>query len=562
MDLHALVNSILSMQLPIARTKGLQLWCTFDSELPFLVNGDRQHLSQVLINLIGNSIKFTDVGSIHVHVLAVNQSNGNVNVRFEITDTGIGIQEEALPRVFDDFTQVSTSALRTIGGTGLGTTIAKQLVTLMKGDIGVISEYEKGSTFWFEIPFDVVSDEESYQITSSLVVLALEQRLPSVSRHLEQWGLAYDVAQSPAHLKSIIKPQSKTVVLVDEASLGSLSALQLAHELRALNTNASYSLILICHESSMIDESLLTQYYSSIVNHIDNKRVLFNAIHTAETVKFESDNVINLFDYYKQTNGVAALSILVADDNQVNRQVIESILRKVGHKVTLVSDGDEALDYLANHLDEVDLLILDKNMPNRSGDEVLKALAFMSPKQTFPVIMLTADATPEAKKESVELGVDDFLIKPIDAYALLDAIARLSVSEKVNTSEIVQSASTVEEATIPLCEPDALKQLMMLDSDPGFIQRLIDGFEYDANKHIKTILASVEHDFLELREALHALKGSANELGAKRLVSLCLSGEEIKPHQMGTEPVIQLATEIKDTYALTMNEIRTIISGK
>jgi two-component system sensor histidine kinase RpfC len=169
-DLHSLVNSVIYMLSPMGQRKGLMVSCTFDPETPFALKGDRQHLRQVLINLVSNAIKFTSNGSVAVSVDRVGGTDTNPRIRFQITDTGIGIAEENIGKIFDDFTQADTSTRSSFGGTGLGTTISKELVELMDGKIGVTSEIDAGSTFWFEISFVANTDLDT-SISGNRVLL-------------------------------------------------------------------------------------------------------------------------------------------------------------------------------------------------------------------------------------------------------------------------------------------------------------------------------------------------------------------------------------------------------
>ncbi|MDF1588082.1 MAG: ATP-binding protein [Gammaproteobacteria bacterium] len=576
-DLHALVNSVLAMQSPIAKTKGLSIWCSMDSELPFMVDGDKQHISQVLINLVGNAIKFTDQGSVNLHVYLSEQHSDYVKIRFDVTDTGIGIDQEALQRVFDDFTQVGTSAVRTIGGTGLGTTISKELVELMDGQIGVESELNKGSRFWFELPFKRVADKEIYHTDSHIVILALEQHSTWLKLQLTTWDVSFDSVNSPVHLYALLKQSStikqhKKIILVDQQSLGGLSAIGFAQNINKLPFSDSVSLILITDKQHHSFDSDIGQFYISIINTSNDTRALFNAIHAADSIKVKTANVLNIADHVAKLEGSRPLTILVAEDNLVNQQVIEGILKRAGHQIILTADGDNALDILEQRIDDIDLLIVDKNMPHRSGDQVVQALRFMDTKRQLPVIMLTADATPEAKQISMSIGVNEFLTKPIDAYNLLEKIVKLtkdSASEQTLKSALTplenesNKAETVsqQESTSDLCDTNIITQLMMLDNDPDFMLRLLKGFKQDGDKHIAIIKRSVANDYLEFREALHALKGSASELGATKLANMCIIGEQNKPYHIGTNELYQLARDIEHTYNLTLAALESTIAN-
>ena len=574
LDLHGLVNSVISIQSKIGAAKGLSVVCTMDSNVPFLLKGDEQHLKQVLVNLIGNAIKFTDDGSVKLQVNKIQQNGDQAIIRFEVKDTGIGIASALLPKVFDDFTQVSGKAQSTVVGTGLGTTISKELVELMGGQIGVQSELNNGALFWFELPFTEIN-HDSLDITDNhLLLISTDETRKTVVPLLKCWKVAFDLAHSPidalALLQSALKQDKPyKVVLLESTALSNTSPVEFAQTLQIRELLDELSLILLTPDKQLLNLKEIDKYFISTIADLSDKRLLFNAIHAAQSIHVNSHNVISIADYYHNQLGAKALNILVAEDNRVNQQVIEGILKKAGHDVTLADDGEQALDMLTADLEKIDLLIVDKNMPERSGDEVVQALRFLDTTKELPVIMLTADATPEAKETSMAMGVNLFLTKPVDSRDLLEKIAALSrniESESIDLSELKPrnvgnlrgntSSALVLDKEEQLAESTwfdehMFNEILILDRDPSFIRRLVNGFMADGEKHISRINEAVSDDYLQLRESLHALIGSASELGAYKLVELCRQGEEYKPYDIGSEQLVVLSKTIEKVYQQT-----------
>mgnify|MGYP000035066968 CR=1 FL=1 len=581
-DLHAFINSVTSVQSPIAIAKGLRLTCAIDSNVPYRLEGDQQHLRQVLVNLIGNGIKFTDTGLISLHVSAVNgdESNDAISIRFAVKDTGIGITEKGLQKVFDDFTQVGTSAERTVGGTGLGTTISKELVELMGGKIGVSSQLGEGSTFWFQLPFSHAEKDEPDISDNHVLLLSSQDTLDVIEPLLKGWEIPLDFVESISSTTSLLnKARSQDdryqVMLVDRQCLGEVTPAELAQSLKAENLLDTISLVLIHASGDYLYDYEIGQYYISVINDLDDKRQVYNAIHAARSIQVNGDSgVVSIADYYANQINAKELNILVAEDNKVNQQVIHGVLTKAGHSVTLTDNGEQALDMLTDDIENIDLLIVDKNMPERSGDEVVQALNFMDTGKKLPIIMLTADATPEAKEASLAAGVTEFLTKPIDSRGLLEKIAKLSLtieSSKIS-SDVTATNLGIEKTSLDSdvsslgqitkwCELTLLDQLFTLDRDPDFMQRLINGFIQDGEKHVSRIEAAKYDDYLQLRESLHALKGSASEFGANKLVDLCRLGESYKPYDIGTDKVDQLSTDIEYAYANTVEELQSYLAN-
>jgi two-component system sensor histidine kinase RpfC len=572
-DLHALVNSVRYMLAPMGESKGLSVSCNIDPQTPFSLNGDQPHIRQVLINLIGNAIKFTDEGSVTLSVYQSGGSEQKPRIRFEIKDTGIGIEENAQQRIFENFTQADASSSRSFGGTGLGTTIASDLVELMGGEIGLESEIHVGSTFWFELPFEVMPQVNEKLTSERLLLLADEETASLIKPCLKGWSIDFDWVRSAARAFSLLmnaleKENAYEIVIVDQSCMQDVNPVQFAKMIRAEQDLEDVSMILINSSDSMVETNLINQYYISTLDTPDDKRLLFNSIHAAQSVHFSDSNVVTLAEHYARQGSAKMLKILVAEDNAVNQQVIEGILKHAGHRVRLANTGEAALDILARDLNKIDMLILDMNMPEKSGIEVVKALRFMDTSRSLPVIMLTADATPEAREASLAAGANSFLTKPVDARLLLEKVAILSKNIKgkrkgakpfKNNVSIHPQAAAFESS--PWFDENILRELSDLGEGLPFIQRLVKGFAKDGSRHITNILKTQEDDYPAYRESLHALKGSATELGATSLVTICLKGESLKPYDMGTEKIRQLNSEVENIFNLTVNALQDAVSS-
>ena len=562
-DLHGLVNSVIYMLSPMGAKKELTVSCTFDPETPFALKGDQQHLRQVLINLVNNAIKFTEKGSIILSVQLVGGTESTPRIRFEIIDTGIGIPDNAIKTIFDDFTQADTGVNRAFGGTGLGTTISKELVELMQGDIGVHSEVDKGSTFWFEIPFLASSNPETSISENHVLLLAGEDTANVIRPSLKYWRVNFDWVRTPTRAISLLvqandEAEPYETIVVDQASLIDINAVQFAQMVKSEGLLEDTSLVLINSSDTMIDANKSNHYYISTIANPQEKRPLFNALHAAQSVSLNDSKIVSMAEHYARQAGAAALNILVAEDNQVNQQVIEGILRNAGHIVRIANTGAKALDILSDELDKIDMLILDMNMPEITGVEVVKSLRFMDTSGQLPVIMLTADATPEAKEASLNAGANRFLTKPIDARGLLECIA--SLSKNIRKAKAAKP-SIQRESRTPLHSNFAesewfnnvvLHELDILGDDPDFIKTLLINFDREGSQHVLNIKKSMYDDYLEYRENLHALKGSSTELGATRLVEICVEAEALKPYDMGSEKINQMSLQIEEIFNKTV----------
>ena len=350
-------------------------------------------------------------------------------------------------------------------------------------------------------------------------------------------------------------------VIVDQASLTDISAVQFAQMIKTEGLLENTSLVLINSSNTMMDANKINHYYISTIEDPEEKRLLFNSLHAAQSVNITDSNIVTMAEHYAKQAGSKILNILVAEDNEVNRLVVEGILHHAGHNVRVATTGEKTLDILSDDLENIDMLIVDMNMPEISGIDVVKSLRFMDTSASLPVIMLTADATPEARDSSLKAGANVFLTKPIDARGLLEKIASLSRYTRRGKFEKEGSRSGKGSAKSDFSESPwydevGIHELSKHGGDPEFIQTLVANFIKDGNKHLSRIKSAMLDDYLEYRESLHALKGSATELGANKLVAICVQGESLKPYDIGTEKIQLLSRALEGTFAKTVSALQ------
>ena len=579
LDLHAVVNSVIYMLAPMGEKKELTVSCTFEPETPFSLKGDQQHLRQVLINLVNNAIKFTEKGSVILQVRMVGGTETEPRIRFEIIDTGIGIKESDIDKIFDNFTQADVGTSRSFGGTGLGTTISKELVELMGGQIGVKSQINQGSTFWFEITFSATKNPPNSISENNILLLASEDTASIIRPSLKSWEVNFDwVRSSTRALSQLVKAKDDDTpyetVIVDQASLIDINAVQFAQLVKSEGLLEDTSLVLINSSDTMIDANRANHYYISTLEAPEEKRFLFNALHAAQSVNITDSNIVTMAEHYAKPPGANSLIIQVASYTTVNHQVIYGTLRNAAHKARITKAVHHPLVNHMDELDSIDMLILDMNMPEISGIEVVKSLRFMDTSAKLPVIMLTADATPEARETSLSAGANRFLTKPIDSRILLECIA--SLSRKIRTNKSEKKTSEGKKPRIKSDFPDSewydytvLHELDILGIEPEFVESLVANFTKDGKQHVSNIKNSMQEDYLEFRESLHALKGSATEIGANKLVEICVAGESIKPYEMGSDKISYTCKRLEEIFNDTITALknavtvrRGVLSGK
>ncbi|HKK04824.1 MAG TPA: ATP-binding protein [Gammaproteobacteria bacterium] len=540
-DLHNLLNGITRMLRPQAADKGLALNLQVAPEVPFLLRGDPHHIRQVLINLISNAIKFTETGHIDLRVRLADSNAATAIVRFEVADTGIGIPGDALDTIFESFTQADESTTRRYGGTGLGTAISKQLVELMGGRIGVESRHGEGSTFWFDLSFQrqihLQEHLDRLQHARALLISGADATRVQLEGYLNSWGVEVDVVASASEalgraeaMHGIERPFHAIIV---NKSLMDIDAAQFAAALRSRSLLAGTMLLLV---SAGVDETtsaeLMHGGYACVLDVPPDKTLLFNALHASPLIDAgRDDDIVSLSEHYGRKRH--ALRILVAEDNPTNQKVIVRILERAGHITDVVANGEEALDRL-DHTD-YDLLILDMHMPVIGGIQTAKLYRFMYPdKADLPIVILTANATTEAKKESEEVGVDAYLTKPVETKTLLEVVNTLTEGKGSRSTPLIRGASSAElEAkgtrdASPVLNSAVLNDLESLGYGSDFLADLIQGFVRDGGALIEKMeTAAAERQSGTLKELAHALKGNAGSVGAIHLYKACHNVERL-----------------------------------
>ena len=532
-DLHSLISNTIRMMRVQAESKGLTIVSSISPTTPFNLIGDPHHLRQVLINLIGNAIKFTNTGSVELRVSTVSERKTNALIKFEVIDTGIGIPLERQPSIFDSFTQADSSTTRKFGGTGLGTTISKQIVSLMGGSIGVHSVADIGSTFWFQIDFDKQTrniDLNNKQVFRDLRALVITREKNSeITEALSSWNVTY--AQSPDFQTATQRITSKhhenqyTIVIADDQYLHN-NLQSLPEFLRSNSQTKNIPSILISSNQDICGNTRHPHGYLSILCKPLDRSALYNALHAAGIEDIEDGNPESKPATINGQGGITPpLAILIAEDNPTNQLVISKIVEHAGHTCVLVNNGKQALDTLENN--EFDLIIMDMQMPEMGGIEAAKIYHFSTAdNKKIPIIILTANATVEAKRECEEANIDAYLTKPIVAQTLLNKIDSLcrKFSKKHThiSTDNTSSAHTIDPASF--VDKYVIQSIRDLSTDTCFVNDVIETFITDATSLLAEMETAIANkNFTLYLEHVHALKGSAGSVGAKRLFEQCKS---------------------------------------
>ncbi len=560
-DLHAVLGQVRSMLVAQAREKGVRLSLHVGPHTPYKLHGNSRALQDALTNLTANAVKFTERGSIAIAAGLIEQKDGTARIRFEVTDTGIGIAEEAREKIFQSFTQADESIVDRFGGTGLGLAIVKQLIERQGGTIGVDSKPGEGSTFWFELGYQIGTNEGAGSIpdlsdTRVILVACNDDSATEITRMLEDSRATVGVARTADQAcDQFAVPEAsgirRTIVIVDGDQLEPDSA-SVGTTLNKMNGGANLSVVLLTAEPLTGLLPLPNRFdFASVIAKPAQSSTLGAALRIAKAGDAAGIDEEGKVDHEQPAR---KLSILVADDNRTNQKVIGKILERVGHDVSIVENGEQALD--AMQVKAFDIALMDVNMPVLNGIEATKLYRFASlGKPRLPIVALTADATPETKQRCEEAGMDACVIKPIEPARLLSIINSIVSEKQVSDQETFTESETVKRiASHPKFKasdvsPIDVRALTDLEALGGtkFVDELIADFVRDTETLLEELEQSAKScDVNAFREQLHAMRSGAANIGARRIYKMCLSWRHIgerELEQRGTDYLAKLGDE-------------------
>ncbi len=504
-----------------AHTKGLELAFHVDEQIPAYLRGDPGRIRQIVVNLVGNAIKFTEVGEVVLEIDCQQLSESEAKLRFAVVDTGIGIAKEHCSKIFEEFEQADASTTRRFGGTGLGLAISTRLVQLMRGDIWVESELGKGSKFIFELPLEIDLSQPTVKHSDSRVdihgirVLIVDDNATNrriLKDMLVNWGMNPVTTSGAAHALQALADANEEddafKVLISDVNMPDVDGLTLAKEIVDQSLLAAASVIMLTSgarpgdasdlQSIGVTQHLLkpakqSELYDAVVSSLSAIGVTAAAPRVSEGVP-------------DRPGSVAPLKILLAEDNIVNQKLALGILEKLGHEVVIANNGNEALQEIGRHV--FDLVLMDVQMPEMDGLEATRELRQResATDSHVPVVAMTAHAMKGDRERCLAAGMDDYLCKPIRLNDMSEKLAELFSDPDVNLSkEPRESASPTVSAEL-IAWPEVLESI---GGNHQLLRELISTFlEETPNLLQQAVAAANQHDADALKAAAHSIKGS------------------------------------------------------
>ncbi len=517
-----------------AHEQGLEMPILMERGAPEWVGGDPSRFRQVLLNLAGNAVKFTQAGEVCIRVEVVEESAESVTVRTSVSDTGIGIPPDRIASLFSPFTQLDASTTRRYGGTGLGLAISKRLVNAMNGEIGVESVEGKGSTFFFTIPFRRPSASRAMPAGHAMLrgvrVLVADNNAKNRQACMEclaAWGCEAFESEFEKNVLSLLRGAAGAPPF-RAALLGMNSSDVLAQELAAaISQDASLAgvrLIWMALATQRAEGQKLAAACSGayIVKPV-KQHALYNAL--AEVIGFASHEAGG--GSTERANDAAPdeaqrkqFRILLAEDNRVNQKVAERMLARLGYGCDIADNGLAALDAVSHRV--YDLILMDCQMPEMDGYQATQAIRRweLGQQRRVAIVAMTAAAMKSDREQCIESGMDDYITKPVDIHAL-DAVLRRFLDAKLESPPADEAKDS--EADINAQGPppvDFTRLESILEGDHVLFQEIMSMFLSDTTSRLECLRKAVSaEDMAEIMRLAHSLRGASSNIGAMGLAS-------------------------------------------
>jgi len=533
-DLRSTVEEAVDLLAPRAHAKGLELSCALYHGVPTGLHGDPGRLRQVLVNLLSNAVKFTDSGEVAVRVQLAGESGDEVLLRFEVADTGIGIPGEARDRLFQAFSQADGSTTRKYGGTGLGLRISKQLAELMGGSIGVESEPDKGSEFWFTARFVRQSRSPRAASTASrlkgmrvLVVDDNETNRTILIRHMAGWGVRQTAvaggAEALQELRAGAERREPYELVLLDMQMPVMDGLTVARAVKSDPAIAGTSLIMLTSLGAATRQTQEAGIAICLAKPVKESALLEALLKIKSGIQGQGsphEHSTPQTGVQVVTPGGRLLRILVAEDNVVNQKVALRMLTRIGCRVDVVANGQEAVD--AVHHVPYDIVFMDCNMPELDGFAATAAIRASEGKNHHTVIIaMTANALKGDREKCLSSGMDDYVSKPVSQQELAGVIGRWSAPPSTGGAPAHIQDPVLEET--PAIDSTRLDELADLgdEEDPHWLITILQKFEEDASSRIvKLVVAAETGSPKDLEQVAHALKGSCGNVGANAMAAI------------------------------------------
>ena len=531
-NIEEVIKDQISINSLNAYQKDIEIIFDKDLNVPYILKGDPHRLGQIIGNLINNAIKFTKEGHVVIGIELIEKHEGNVKLRFSISDTGIGMNKSQISKIFMPFSQADTSTTRKYGGTGLGLVITKELVDMLGGEIRVSSIESNGSSFEFDLPFDIVKDNNKYfDLVGNIKVLVIEKNILTrkvIGKYLEQFGYKYMLASSGKHAVELLKERSFDVVLISNST--TVMSRAIWNKIRELHIDDNSTRIVFMqsgnHRSKLINKD--DAAYGVLVKPVFPSSLYNILCDNLDSVSIIRHTDIEHTEHTIEIQKFTESSILVVEDNEINRLVVKDILKNTGFNVEEAENGREAIKKI--HANKYDLVLMDIQMPILDGYESTKLIRQEFSKEQLPIIALTADAVVETRNKVFDIGMNDYLSKPIDINKLYEKLIKwLKIKGVLNMPNNNDGDEKVIDVLQNILNDfNVEKSIKNVGNNLRFYVKLLKKYVMETSNLVEELNQSYYNkEYDRLQFIVHSQKSVSSYIGAKNLSILFAETEKL-----------------------------------
>ncbi len=547
-DLEQILDSVSGLNSQKAYDKGLEFSLHVDPDVPYYLTGDPLRVGQIITNFCSNAIKFTDKGEVVVNVRLVEKINNKLKIKFEVSDTGIGLTKDQQEKLFKEFSQADSSTTRRYGGTGLGLAICKKIAELMGGTTGVESEYGKGSTFFFTGVFNVQEKKKRTEFKTpeslkDINVIACDDNRTArliMQQALKLFNLNAKIVDSGYDVIEEVNKNDYQLLLIDW-QMPDIDGIETVAKLKQNPDNSKLKTILVTAYGS---ESAAIKAHMSGFDGFVTKPFTFTTLFDTIMEVFSEDTRAKRKvrekgkKFEDELHKISGASILLAEDNEINQQVASELLEDAGFNVEIANNGQEAVDMLkaSGEPSRYGLVFMDIQMPIMDGYTATTEIRKLTQYNEVPIVAMTADAMTGIKEKCIELGMNDMVTKPIDPDEMFGLMVKWIKKESGNRSqESGHKRSSFAEASEDEKDKKDKKEISIPDIQGLNIEAALGRMNNKKSLYLSILKKFVENnqtvmtdiktayiakDYDTAKRLIHTLKGVSGNIGADEIHEL------------------------------------------
>ncbi len=550
-DLYQVLETVTALNAQKAFDKGIEFIYNISQEVPVILFGDPLRIGQILTNFSSNAIKFTNDGEVFIYIETIEKNNAEVILKFTVSDTGIGLTEEQIQRLFQPFQQADTSTTRKYGGTGLGLTICQRLANLMGGNVGVVSTFGEGSSFYFTAKFTIpeninYSFDNLSEEFNDLNALICDDNITTqtvIGHMLEQYNFnVKQISEGSKVIHELKNNESKCDLLIIDLKMTNKDGLKIITQIKNEKLPVDKIILLVPYGINEEQLNISKINIDGIIHKPVSPSILYNKVLEifGKEVMF-STRIEKGKKYHGKLSRIKGASILLVEDNEINQEIAIELIGKHGITVDVAYNGEEALEIISSSgiPSNYDMVLMDLQMPVMDGFTATREIRKNEDYNDLPIVAMTADAMVGIKEKCINAGMQDYITKPIDPDEVFAAVTKWIMPDKIKDTVSQKRPNNTNKLNDNIPDIEGLNTeegILRIGGNKKLYNKLLHNFYNHYNSFEKEVRSAFGNKNLELATRLtHSLKGVAGNLGANDLYVAAKSLETDLRNNEGSE---------------------------